>query len=40
MRLNKLAVSVCFAANGFLFTNYISRLPLIQSAFGLDNGAN
>lgn len=39
MHLNKFAVSVCFAANGFLFTNYISRLPLIQSDFGLDNGA-
>ncbi|PHN04564.1 MFS transporter [Flavilitoribacter nigricans] len=39
MHSNKIAVSVFFAANGFLFTNYISRLPLIQSEFALDNGA-
>lgn len=39
MRNQKIAVSIFFGVNGFLFTNYISRLPLIQENYGLDNGA-
>ena len=36
---NRLAVSLFFGVNGFLYTNYISRLPEIQAIYGLDNGA-
>lgn len=39
MRNNRLAVSLFFGVNGFLFSNYISRLPYLQNAYGLDNGA-
>ena len=35
---NRIAVYVLFAVNGFLFANYTSRLPQIQSMFGLDDG--
>lgn len=39
MRKNRLAVSILFGVNGFLFANYVSRLPEIQAAYELDNGA-
>lgn len=39
MRNNKIAVSILFAVNGFLFANYVSRLPRIQTDYGLDNGS-
>jgi predicted MFS family arabinose efflux permease len=35
---NRLAVNIFFGVNGFLFANYISRLPAIQRVYGLDNG--
>lgn len=38
MQKNRLAVNIFFGVNGFLFTNYVSRIPAIQSAFELDNG--
>jgi len=37
MRNNRLAVNIFFGVNGFLFANYISRLPRIQAVYGLDN---
>ncbi len=37
MRKNRLAVNIFFGVNGFLFANYISRLPRIQAVYGLDN---
>ncbi len=33
------AVSLIFAANGFLYANWIARLPRIQEMYGLDHGA-
>lgn len=39
MNNNRIAINLFFGVNGFLFTNYISRLPLIQSTYGLDNSA-
>ena len=36
---NRLAVNIFFGANGFLFANYIARLPEIQASHALDNGA-
>ena len=33
---NRLAVSIFFGMNGFLFANYISRLPQIQEMLGID----
>ncbi|MCB0642417.1 MAG: MFS transporter [Phaeodactylibacter sp.] len=36
---NRWAVNLFFGVNGFLYTNYISRLPEIQAIYGLDNGA-
>jgi len=38
MRNNRLAVNIFFGVNGFLFANYISRIPWIQESYGLDNG--
>lgn len=38
MRSNRLAVNILFGVNGFLFANYISRIPRIQATYGLDNG--
>lgn len=38
MRNNRLAVNILFGVNGFLFANYISRIPRIQATYGLDNG--
>lgn len=35
---NRLAVSILFGINGFLFANYTARLPQIQAAYGLDEG--
>jgi predicted MFS family arabinose efflux permease len=39
MKIHKMAVGLLFGINGFLFTNYISRLPRIQAYYDLDNGA-
>lgn len=39
MNNNRIAINLFFGVNGFLFTNYISRLPLIQSTYDLDNSA-
>ncbi len=36
MTRGRQAVSVIFFANGFVFSNYIARLPNIQSLYGLD----
>jgi MFS family permease len=37
MGKNRLAVNIFFGVNGFLFANYISRIPRIQSTYRLDN---
>ncbi len=35
---NRLAVSILFGINGFMFANYTARLPQIQSAYDLNEG--
>lgn len=37
MGKNRLAVVLFFGVNGFLYANYISRIPRIQATYGLDN---
>jgi MFS family permease len=36
--LNRLAVKVAFFINGFIFANWVSRLPRIQEHYHADNG--
>ena len=38
MLLNRLAVKTAFFINGFIFANWVSRLPRIQEQYGADNG--
>ncbi|GJM34011.1 MAG: MFS transporter [Saprospiraceae bacterium] len=35
----RFAVSIIFFNNGFLYANWVSRLPRIQEIYGLDNGS-
>lgn len=36
MRNNRLAVNIFFFGNGFLYTNWIARLPKLQEIYGMD----
>jgi predicted MFS family arabinose efflux permease len=36
--LNRIAVKVAFFLNGFIYANWVSRLPRIQELYGADNG--
>jgi MFS family permease len=36
--LRRLAVKIAFFINGFIFANWVSRLPRIQELYGADNG--
>ncbi len=38
MLLNRIAVKIAFFINGFIFSNWVSRLPRIQEIYGADNG--
>ncbi len=38
MFLNRLAVKIAFFINGFIFANWVSRLPRIQEQYQADNG--
>lgn len=38
MLLHRLAVKTVFFINGFIFANWVSRLPRIQELFGADDG--
>ncbi|MFN7117829.1 MAG: MFS transporter [Saprospiraceae bacterium] len=37
MKTNRIAVSIFFLINGFLYANWISRLPEIQQFYGISN---
>ncbi|MEZ5039157.1 MAG: MFS transporter [Saprospiraceae bacterium] len=37
MNANRLAVNILFFINGFLYGNWVSRIPYIQEIYGLDN---
>ncbi|QMU28319.1 MFS transporter [Adhaeribacter radiodurans] len=37
MKLDRLAVNVIFLINGFIYANWIARLPRIQELYNLDN---
>jgi MFS family permease len=37
--LNRIAVKIAFFINGFIFANWVSRLPRIQEHYNADNGA-
>lgn len=37
MKTNRLAVSIFFFINGFLYANWISRLPEVQAFYGVSN---
>jgi MFS family permease len=37
--LNRIAVKIAFFLNGFVYANWVSRLPRIQEHYGADNGA-
>lgn len=37
MKSNRLAVNIFFCANGFLYANWVARIPKIQSLYQLDN---
>lgn len=39
MLRKRIAVKISFFLNGFIYANWISRLPLIQEQFNADNGA-
>lgn len=39
MLLNRIAVKIAFFLNGFVYANWVSRLPRIQEQYGADNGA-
>jgi MFS family permease len=36
--LNRIAVKIAFFLNGFIYANWVSRLPRIQELYGADNG--
>jgi len=36
--LRRIAVKIAFFVNGFIFANWVSRLPRIQELYGADNG--
>jgi len=36
--LNRIAVQITFFINGFIYANWVSRLPRIQEHYGADNG--
>jgi MFS family permease len=36
--LNRIAVKIAFFLNGFIYANWVSRLPRIQEQYGADNG--
>lgn len=38
MLLRRLAVNIAFFVNGFIFANWVSRLPRIQELYGADDG--
>lgn len=38
MRLNRIAVKIAFFLNGFIYANWVSRLPRIQELYAADNG--
>ena len=38
MLRNRLAVKIAFFINGFIFANWVSRLPRIQELYGADDG--
>lgn len=38
MLLNRIAVKIAFFLNGFIYANWVSRLPRIQEAYDADNG--
>ncbi len=38
MLLNRIAVKIAFFLNGFIYANWVSRLPRIQEQFQADNG--
>jgi MFS family permease len=37
IKLNRLAVSFFFFANGFAYANWVARIPEVQSLYGFDN---
>lgn len=39
MKRNRLAVNIFFFVNGFLFANWVSRIPRIQEVYQLNNSA-
>ena len=38
MVIHRIAVKVAFFVNGFVFANWVSRLPRIQELYDADNG--
>lgn len=38
MLLNRIAVNIAFFLNGFIYANWVSRLPRIQEQYNADNG--
>lgn len=38
MNKNRLAVNLYFFVNGFIYANWVSRLPRLQELYGMDNG--
>ena len=37
-RRSRVAVSIIFSINGFLYANWVARLPRFQETYGLDHG--
>ncbi|MEM1123323.1 MAG: MFS transporter [Bacteroidota bacterium] len=38
MLKNRMAVNAFFLVNGFIYANWVSRLPAMQETYGMDNG--
>lgn len=38
MVLKRISVKICFFLNGFIYANWVSRLPRIQEQYGADDG--
>ena len=38
MQKNRLAVNCYFLVNGFIYANWVARLPRLQELYGMDNG--
>ena len=38
MQKNRLAVNFYFLVNGFIYANWVARLPKLQEVYGMDNG--